>query len=87
MTDLVEIKSQWNAILDALEAQNRIAWLAYFDARLVEIRGESLVLSFADSQKLAGAHDYKTVRKSTHRAALEEAILAVTGCSLKVIEE
>lgn len=87
MSDITEIKSKWNEILDALEAQNRIAWLAYFDARLVEIRDGSLILSFTDSQKLAGAHDYQMIRKPTHRAALESAILAVTGSSLTVIEE
>ena len=87
MSDITEIKSQWNAILDVLESQNRIAWLAYFDARLVEIRDKSIVLSFADSQKLAGAHDYQMVRKPAHRAALESAILSVTGSSLTVVEQ
>jgi len=31
--ELSQIRSQWNQVLDALEAKNRIAWLAYFDSR------------------------------------------------------
>ena len=32
--ELLELKSVWNDVLDELEAANRIAWLAFFDALL-----------------------------------------------------
>lgn len=31
--DLAQLKIQWNEVLDQLLEQDRIAWLAFFDAR------------------------------------------------------
>ncbi|MEY3374627.1 MAG: hypothetical protein RIT18_1258 [Actinomycetota bacterium] len=67
--DLQCFKDRWNEVLDLLERENRIAWLAFFDARLVSFDNNQLKLSFVDAEKLSGAHDYSYVRKDSHRAA------------------
>ena len=85
--NLAELKENWNEILDELERNNRIAWLAYFDARLVSIDNNVLRLSFIDAEKLAGAHNYSAVRKPELKAALESAISQVLGISLAIIVE
>ncbi len=85
--ELNQLKVRWNEILDELERNNRIAWLAYFDARLVSIDNNVLRLSFVDAEKLAGAHNYSAVRKPELKAALESAISQVLGISLAIIVE
>ena len=85
--DLAEIKSRWNDVLDILESQNRVAWLAFFDARLVSLDNNILKLSFVDAEKLSGAHDYAHVRKDSHRAALESAIKEIFSVSVVIITE
>ena len=85
--DLQCIKDRWNEVLDALEQENRIAWLAFFDARLVSFDNNQLKLSFADAEKLSGAHDYAHVRKDSHRAALETAIKEIFDISVAIITE
>ena len=85
--DLMTLKSRWNEVLDILERQNRIAWLAFFDARLVSLDDGQLRLSFVDAEKLSGAHDYSYVRKDSHRAALEVAIKEIFGYSVVIITE
>ena len=39
--DLAGIKARWNEVLDTLLESDRVAWIAFFDARLV---------SFEDNQ-------------------------------------
>ena len=85
--DLMTLKSRWNEVLDLLERQNRVAWLAFFDARLVSLDNGQLRLSFVDAEKLSGAHDYSYVRKDSHRAALEIAIKEIFGYSVVIITE
>jgi len=85
--DLQCIKDRWNEVLDALEQENRIAWLAFFDARLVSFDNNQLKLSFVDAEKLSGAHDYAYVRKDSHRAALENAVKEIFGVSIAIITE
>jgi hypothetical protein len=84
--DLVQLKGVWNQVLDALLEEDRIAWLAYFDARLVSLDSGKLLLSFADSEKFGGDHNYKSVRKLEHTAKLVSCVHAVTGQTLEVIE-
>ena len=48
---LSELKSFWNQVLDELEAPNRIAWLAFFDARLASLESGVLTLDFSDATK------------------------------------
>jgi hypothetical protein len=85
--DLQCFKDRWNEVLDLLERENRIAWLAFFDARLVSFDNNQLKLSFVDAEKLSGAHDYSYVRKDSHRAALEAAIHEIFGVSVAIIIE
>ena len=85
--DLTLIKTRWNEVLDLLETQNRVAWLAFFDARLVSFDNNTLKLSFVDAEKLSGAHDFSHVRKDSHRAALESAIKEIFGISVAIITE
>ncbi len=49
-------------MLDALEAKNRIAWMAYFDARLSSFENGVLTLDFSDSRKFATSHEYQQTR-------------------------
>ena len=85
--DLPALKARWNEVLDLLEKENRVAWLAFFDARLVSLDNNQLKLSFVDAEKLSGAHDYAYVRIDSHRAALEAAITEIFGISVVIITE
>ncbi|MFM1778517.1 MAG: hypothetical protein RL741_1135, partial [Actinomycetota bacterium] len=54
--ELNELKSYWNQVLDELEATNRIAWLAFFDARLAKIYGSVLNIDFCYEYKFYEVH-------------------------------
>jgi hypothetical protein len=43
-------------------------------------------VSFADSEKFSGDHNYKSARKPEQTAKLVSAIFAITGMTLEVIE-
>ncbi|CAB4600249.1 MAG: hypothetical protein F2703_02795 [Actinobacteria bacterium] len=64
--ELREIRDHWNEVLDALLAIDRIAWLAFFDARLADFDGRVLTLDFSDSRKLGSAHEYSESRIKQH---------------------
>lgn len=82
--DLAVLRSQWSDVLDYLERQDRMAWIAFFDARLAKLEGSTLLLDFSDSQKFSGNLEYENIRHH-HKAALEEAINAVVGVQLQVV--
>jgi hypothetical protein len=84
---LAQVKEVWNSVLDDLERKNRVAWLAFFDARLVSIEGNELRLSFVDAEKFSGSHNYSAARKPEFIAALEASISAVIGVELVIITE
>jgi hypothetical protein len=84
--DLNTLKSKWNDVLDLLERRDRVAWIAYFDARLASLNENVLTLQFIDAEKLSGAHDYKATRNDRIRGALETAIKEITGQEIKVTE-
>ena len=84
--ELDQIKQRWNEVLDLLLESNRIAWLAFFDARLISYQNNQLTLDFADSQKFANAHDFKQVRNPAHTQALIDAIKTVLGVTPAIIE-
>ncbi|MEN9605263.1 MAG: hypothetical protein RJB29_137 [Actinomycetota bacterium] len=84
--ELDQIKQRWNEVLDLLLESNRIAWLAFFDARLISYQNNQLTLDFADSQKFANAHDFKQVRNPAHTQALIDAIKTVLGIQPAIIE-
>jgi len=84
---LAHVKNRWNDVLDDLERKNRVAWLAFFDARLVSLQGNQLRLSFVDAEKFSGSHNFSAARKPEFIAALEASINAVLGSSLVIITE
>ena len=81
---LVELKALWNQVLDELETEDRIAWISYFDGRLVSLESNHLHLDFSDAEKFADGHDYRDVR-IRKRTAIEEAIFKVTGEQITVL--
>jgi hypothetical protein len=83
---LQTLKSSWNQVLDAILEVDRVAWLLWFDARLVKLEGDVLEVSFADSEKFSGDHNFKSARKPEQTAKLVSAILKVTGQKVEVIE-
>ena len=83
---LKEIKNRWNEVLDLLLEMDRVAWLSYFDARLVSFENNQLTLDFADSQKFANPHDFKKTRNPSHTKSLIEAIERVFGFTPTIIE-
>ncbi len=85
--ELDELKGRWNQVLDYLLEHDRISWLAFFDARLASLDGTTLTLNFSDSEKFGGKHDFAKTRNPKHLARLHEAITAVLGFDLEVIEE
>ena len=84
--ELSEIRSQWNQVLDALEAKNRIAWLAYFDARLSSYDNGVLTLDFSDSRKFATSHEYQETRPNL-KSDLLSAIEDVLKIKVELIEK
>jgi hypothetical protein len=83
---LDEIKGRWNEVLDRVLDSDRIAWLAFFDARLVEINDCTLTITFTDVTKLGGDHNFSIARNPKHIALLVEAISEVLGISLEIRE-
>ena len=77
--ELLELKRVWNDVLDELEATNRIAWLAFFDARLANLEDTVLTLDFSDASKFHEGHDLKSVSSTQSHAALIAAIKKITG--------
>ncbi len=57
-----DFRNHWNEILDHLERENRVAWLAFFDARLEAFSNGRLTLDFSDPSKLGAGHDYHDAR-------------------------
>ena len=83
---LETLKSSWNSILDAVLDVDRVAWLLWFDARLVKLEGDVLEVNFLDSEKFSGDHNFKSARNPEQTAKLVSAIFKVTGKKLEVIE-
>jgi hypothetical protein len=84
--ELVEIRAQWNQVLDALESTNRVAWIAYFDARLSSYENGVLTLDFSDSRKFATSHEYSETRPNL-KSALIEAIRSTLGITVEITEQ
>ena len=83
---LETLKASWNQVLDAVLEVDRVAWLLWFDARLVKLDGNVLEVSFADSEKFSGDHNFKSARKPEQTAKLVSAIFTITGMKLEVME-
>jgi hypothetical protein len=80
--ELNELKSYWNQVLDELEATNRIAWLAFFDARLASLEGSVLTLDFSDATKFQEGHDLKKTLPVGSHQFLIDAIKKVLGAEI-----
>ncbi len=83
--ELQQIRSQWNQVLDALESDNRVAWIAYFDARLSSFENGILTLDFSDSRKFATSHEYSETRPNL-KSALQLAIKSTIGVDVEIVE-
>lgn len=83
--NLQELRARWNQVLDHLESQDRIAWIAYFDARLAEFDGHTLTLDFSDARKFAGGHEYSPTRAKLENS-LKAAILEVLNLRVEIKE-
>ena len=84
--ELDQIRAQWNQVLDALESENRVAWIAYFDARLSSFENGVLTLDFSDSRKFATSHEYSETRPNL-KSALRVAIKSTIGIDVEIIEQ
>jgi hypothetical protein len=84
--ELVEIRAKWNEVLDALESENRVAWIAYFDARLSSFENGILTLDFSDSRKFATSHEYSETRPNL-KSALQAAIKSAIGMDVEIKEQ
>lgn len=81
-----DIKAHWNEVLDDVLEQDRISWLAFFDARLVSIDQDVLTIDFKDVQKFGGDHDFSIARNPKHLAILQRSIEEVFGEELRIEE-
>lgn len=80
------MRGRWNEILDELLLQDRVAWLAFFDARLAEFDGKTLTLDFSDSRKLGSAHEYSEARNRAQRL-LTLTIQSLFSLDVTIIEK
>jgi hypothetical protein len=82
--ELLELKGRWNQVLDELEATDRIAWLAFFDARLADLDDDVLTLDFSDATKFQDGHDLKKTLPENSHKSLSAAIEKVTRLTLSI---
>ena len=82
---LSQIKQRWNDVLDNLERQDRIAWLAFFDARLASFEDGVLSLDYSDSRKFGYAHEYSQPRER-HLEILVTSIQEELGITVRIEE-
>lgn len=85
-SQLQVVKQQWNQILDAVLLRDRVAWLAFFDARLISLEAGNLLLGFDDSKKFSGDHDFSLARNPKHIALLVDCIREISGLTVRVSE-
>jgi len=84
--ELEQIRLRWNDVLDTLESHNRIAWIAYFDARLTSYIDGVLTLDFSDSRKFATSHEYSETRPNL-KAALIRSIEETLEVTMEIKEQ
>jgi hypothetical protein len=84
--ELTEIRGRWNEVLDALLLQDRVAWLAFFDARVADFDGKTITLDFSDSRKLGSAHEYSQARAKA-KQLLTQTIQTLFSLDVKIIEK
>ncbi len=84
-SELGELRSRWNDVLDHVEKEDRVVWLAFFDARLASLEGNVLTLDFSDSRKFGAAHEYSESRER-HKKILVNAIAHVANLDVTIAE-
>ena len=84
-SELNELRSRWNDVLDHVEKEDRVVWLAFFDARLASLEGNVLTLDFSDSRKFGAAHEYSESRER-HKKILVNAIAHVANLDVTIAE-
>ncbi|MCF8521482.1 MAG: hypothetical protein K9F98_01385 [Candidatus Planktophila sp.] len=84
-SELGELRSRWNDVLDYVEKEDRVVWLAFFDARLASLEGNVLTLDFSDSRKFGAAHEYSESRER-HKKILVNAIAHVANLDVTIAE-
>ncbi len=84
--EIEQIRSRWNDVLDNLESHNRVAWIAYFDARLISFQDGVITLDFSDSRKFATSHEYSETRPNL-KAALIASVYQVLGLKVEIREQ
>ena len=82
---LPELRGRWNEVLDHLESHDRVAWIAYFDARLAEFDGHTLTLDFSDERKFAGGHEYSPTREKLENS-LKSSITHILAINVAIEE-
>ena len=83
---LADLRTRWNEVLDLLERNNRVAWMAFFDGRLESFNNGRLTLDFSDPAKLATGHDYREARLRM-APQLQSAVRDIFGISVVVLEK
>lgn len=83
---LADLRTRWNEVLDLLEHNNRVAWMAFFDGRLESFNNGRLTLDFSDPAKLATGHDYREARLRM-APQLQSAIRDIFGITVVVLEK
>ena len=82
---LPQLRNRWNDVLDHLESQDRVAWIAYFDARLAGFDGVKLLLDFSDARKFSGGHEYSPTREKLQNS-LVSSIKSILDIDVKIEE-
>lgn len=83
---IADIRNRWNEVLDHLEKVNRIAWMAFFDARLESFTNGRLTLDYSDPSKLGSGHDFHDARVRL-APQLASAVRDVLGISVVIVEK
>lgn len=81
---LDDIKGRWNEVLDQLIRQDRILWLAIFDARLSCFSDDVLTLDFSDSSKFPAEHNYSFIRNPERIATLTMIAQNILGIPIRI---
>ncbi len=82
---LPQLRNRWNDVLDHLESQDRVAWIAYFDARLADFDGVKLSLDFSDARKFSGGHEYSPTREKLQNSLISS-IKSILDIDIKIEE-
>ena len=82
---LEEIKARWNEVLDEILRQDRILWLAIFDARLAAFSDGVLTLDFIDPGKFATEHDFAYIRNPERISKLAIIAQNILGVPLDIV--